>query len=408
MTELVKLHFGEQQCWELSGVTCERVAPNVPNIATDQLAAAVGNALREPIGFPSLDTAVIPGDSVVFALDPSVPQLPEIVLAAAAWFAERGASLSNLSAVVAFPGDSAAERIRQHLEHAGMSIEVQAHDADDSEQIAYLAANEASDAIYLNRKLVDADVVIPITCARLDSSLDGLGTFSVFPLLSNRKTRGRFYAFEKLREEEKRHELRKWSEQAGWWLGILASLQVIPGVQGGLQSILCGATESLHEATQLAMADAWTPPDQLADVVIALVDGPDYQQSWFSIARAIFSASRLARPGGSIVVCSELNTPAGNGLKKLRQTDKSAEEISRWLSNSDYDDAIAASVVLEATTDNHVYLASGLRKDTVESLRMGIVSSQEELGRLVRSLDSCIIIESAQYAGCRSSTGLVN
>ncbi len=407
LAELVRLHFGEQQCWELSADGCTIVAPHLPNLAAEQLVEAVCEALCEPIGFPSLDTAVIPGDTVVFALDPSVPQLPEILAAAIQWFSDRGASLSNLSAVVAFPGMAAAERIRKHLEDVGISIEVHAHDADDSEQIAYLAANESSDAIYLNRRLVDADVVIPITCARLDSSLDGLGTFSVFPQLSDRKTRGRFYAFEKLRREEKRTELRKWSEQAGWWLGILASLQVVPGVQGGVQSIRCGVTDQLHDAVQSVMASAWTPPDELADVVVALIDGPQYQQSWLSVARALFSASRLVRPGGSIVVCSELETPAGAGLKKLRQTDKTGEELAKQLSNSDYDDAIAASVLLETTSDCHVFLASALRKDTVESLRMGVVASQDELGRLVRSLDTCIIIESAQYAGCQSSAGLV-
>lgn len=373
-------------------------------LSEDALADAVTAAIREPIGFPSLDTAVVPGDSLVFALDPSVPKLPIILAAAIKWFTERGASLNNLSAVVAMPGVAAAEEIRAHLEKAGINIDVQAHDADDAEQLAYLAANESSDAIYLNRRLVDADVVIPITCARHDSSLDGLGTFAVFPLLSDRKTLGRFYSFEKLRTDDKRQTLRDWSEQASWWLGVLASMQVIPAARGEVAQVLCGTAEQLHESTQTALASRPAPSAELVDAVVALIDGPQYQQSWLSVARAIFSAARHVRPGGSIVVCSELNTPAGPGLKKLRQTDKAADELAKQLQSSDFDDSIAASVILEATADCHVFLASGLRKDIVESLRMGVVESEEQLSRLVASLQSCLVLGAAQFASGASTS----
>src|SRR5690606_29237808 len=99
-----------------------------------------------------------------------------------------GTDPANLRIVVAARDPQFATDIKRGLEHTfersqfdPTAISVELHDADDPNAVAYVAANEDSDPIYVNRTLVDADVVLPLSCARHQESLDYLGANSLFP-----------------------------------------------------------------------------------------------------------------------------------------------------------------------------------------------------------------------------------
>ena len=51
-------------------------------------------------------------------------------------------------------------------ELAGREFPYQIHDGEDDKKVSYLVANEAGDPVYLNRLLVDADVVLPLDVLR--------------------------------------------------------------------------------------------------------------------------------------------------------------------------------------------------------------------------------------------------
>lgn len=362
------------------------------------LSSAVEAALTGPVDFPPWDTATVAGDKVVLIADPAAPKIEEVVGLVVEWFLANSVSAENLAVVVGGSGEEAAEAIRARLEPLSVNIDVQLHDPDDTDQLSYLAADTAADAIYLNRLVVDADVVLPIGCARSNSALDGLGSFGIFPILSDRDTRAKFYRLDQLRTDFGRAELRDTASQAAWWLGAMAGMLILPSGEGQVAGIASGSFESLAETSQKHFGQEWQAADELSDLVIALVDGDSAEQSWLSVSRAIFRAARNAKPGGSIVVCTELSDLPGKTLRRLGSHSKSQSVIEKQIRKSREEDAIAAAVLLDATEDYHVYLASRLRRDTVERLRMGVIESEDQLQRLAGSLPSCAIISSAQHA----------
>jgi nickel-dependent lactate racemase len=276
-------------------------------------------------------------------------------------------------------------------------VAVELHDLDDPTKVAYVAANEASDPIYLNRSLVDADLVIPITCARPRMSLDYLGAYSLFPLFSNRETRGRFYSLPSLIDFDRRSELQAWADQAAWWLGIVAGIQVIPAGGGQIASILAGQLAELEIAAQKKMNQIWSTKSGASDMVVMLLENSGGGQSWLDVARGLHSATCCTTHGGTVVLCTQIECAVGKGLNRLREPGRSLEQIANKLASDTHDDAIAAAVILQATSDNHVYLVSAIRSETVESLGMGVIENAAGLSHLISQHATCTILGSAQH-----------
>lgn len=399
----VQLHFGKHCQWELhhrSTLTC--MTGEVP--ATVDLHANMVAALENSLGLSSLDQVIVPGDVVALAVDPAVPSLPEAVGHVARWLCERGTAPANLKVVIASHEGGLAEVVRAGLERILGSVDLDAsqiaietHDADDPQRLAYVAANEASDPIYINRTLVDADVVIPIGCTRHASHLDYLGAFSLFPLLSNRETLGMFFQLRKLEEPSQRASLQSWADQAAWWLGLLASIQVVPAAGDGVAAVFSGLMEQVESASQEAFEQLWKAEVAPSDLVVALLDNNASQQSWRGVMRSLWTATRFVKPGGTIVLCTELQADVGRPFKRLTDVHDSREAIARKLDKDDSDDALPAAVILQATADYHVYLASGLRPGIVENMGMGAIATAEQLAHLVGQHPAWAVLSSAQH-----------
>jgi hypothetical protein len=58
---------------------------------------ATAAALAQPLGFPPLGRAIVPGDKVVLALDGDVPRAAEIVAAAVEALVDGGVNASNIT-----------------------------------------------------------------------------------------------------------------------------------------------------------------------------------------------------------------------------------------------------------------------------------------------------------------------
>jgi nickel-dependent lactate racemase len=392
--EMTSIRFGADCQWALAGKL--RHAKPVPPLA--DLRSSLSHAMESPIGLPSLDQLIVPGDTIALAIDPALPELPAIVGFAVQWIHEKGTELASIKVVLASKLESLKSETLASLAAIGLGdVEVELHDADDDQAVAYVAANEESDPIYINRTLVDADVVLPITCAKLASSLDYLGGYSIFPLLSNRQTLTEFYKPSRIDDAAEHAKLIAWADQAAWWLGLLAAIQVIPAEENRVASILAGLTEPLEAAAQEEFAKRWKTEDEPSDLVIALLDGSQAQQSWHQVARALRNATRYVTQGGSIALCTQVSDPAGKGLRRLRDPHRTEEEIAAKLASDTSDDALPASVILETTRDYHVYFSSELRRDTVESLRMGVLENEAQLSNLVGQHATSIVLSSAQH-----------
>ena len=154
---------------------------------------AVADALGNPIDFPSIDLALVPGDCVAIAVHESLPHPEPIVKAIVEWLLSKHPASDLSIRVVLAPGnESLAQELDDWLatrwpvsDLAGDLSADQAtdqatakaitestpsnslqrvlcHDPDDQQNLEYIAATKQSEAIYLNRELVEADFVIPV------------------------------------------------------------------------------------------------------------------------------------------------------------------------------------------------------------------------------------------------------
>ena len=238
---------GEFRSWEGCGLP-----------ATLDLAKDVRAALANPIDFPAIEKAIIEGDRVAIVVDPLLPSMAELTVACVRYLIEKGVTPDQLVVVLAGHEAADAELLRKSLApFLGESVAIELHDADDDTKVAYVAANEDSDPIYINRTVVDADVILPITCARGNSTLDYMGAYTVFPLLSNRATRGQFYALNKLDAAEEHEKLTAWADQAAWWVGMMATIQAVPAADDSVSCVIAGSTNAVEHESQQRMAMAW-------------------------------------------------------------------------------------------------------------------------------------------------------
>ena len=125
-------------------------------LATEQVAELVRSALEHPLEFPPFRQMVVPGDRVAIALDASLGKLGPVLHVLDELLRRSGVDAGDVT-VVATPGGRVS--LGGELP-PGVAYEV--HDPGDSRRLAYLATTEEGRRIYLNRKLTDADVVVPV------------------------------------------------------------------------------------------------------------------------------------------------------------------------------------------------------------------------------------------------------
>ena len=359
------------------------------------LEAAVTAALQSPIEFPAIELAIVPGDRVVLAVDPSVPRMAEVVEQVLAYLHRCGVPTSQFTVVLASHAQADLSTLSRLLPE---DVGIELHDPDDQTKVAYVAANKQGEPIYMNRSMVDADVVIPIMCARGRSAIDYEGAYGVFPLLTDRKTRGQFFSLRQLADPGEHQRLTAWADEAAWWVGLLVAVQVVPGPDGGVAAVLAGSPQVLENAVQNVMSEVWqTSVDSTYDAVIALIDGGPGQQTWDSVARVLAAASPLVSPDGALIVCTELSQRPGPALRRLNNPNRSEDDLAKKLSSDASDDALAAAVLLRSLEASHIYLLSDLPTEVVESLGMGAIQNLHQAEHVIHDRASCLVIGSAQH-----------
>jgi nickel-dependent lactate racemase len=369
-------------------------------------AAAVQSALADPLDFPPITRATVRGDRVVLAVDSGVPQLPAVVAGAVRALLAGDVFTEDITIVLAPANSKRVEEKPTSLLPPGIAAEVKIaeHDPGDHESLSYLAASKENRPIYVNRLLFDADVVLPIGCLRPDTALGYLGVCGgVFPAFSDEETRQRFRSTNWAESEVHRRRYQQESDEASWLLGVQLILQVVPGLGDTILHVLAGQGASVAERGRRLCEDAWTHQiPERAGLVVASIEGSREEQTWDNFARALFTALLAVSDDGAIVLCTDLRCEPGPALQRLAVPDDD-EAILRDIRRDRSRDAVSASLVVEARNRAKVYLMSGLDEATVEDLGVGFVTREEEINRLARQFDSCILLANAHRAMLRAA-----
>ena len=364
----------------------------------DDPAAAVAAAVSDPIEFPPLASATVPGDRVVLALDQSVPRAADIVAGVIHTLLGGSAQPHEISIVLA-DGDWITDPISKLPASVAKDIQVSVHDPQDSTKLSYLAASREGKPIYFNKQVCDADVVIPISTLRLEQALGYLGVHGgLFPAFSDEATRRRFRAPSSQDWEVHRRRRREEVDEAAWLLGVQFTIQVAPGPGDTVLHVLAGEAHAVAAKGRSLCEAAWmhTSPRR-ANLVVATIEGGPDQQTWENFGRALFAASRAVLEGGAILLCTDLKCSPGPALQRLTAADDEDSAL-RDIRRDRSSDAVSASLLAEAKRQARIYLLSGLDSDFVEDLGVGYVSRPDEVTNLSRHFESCILLGNAQHA----------
>ena len=197
-------------------------------------------AISSPEDFPPLSAAIVPGDEVTIALDVNLPDAKRVLAAVLGELKEAGAG--EITVIV---GNELAESdLAQLRDHLSPEIQLLQHHTRQRSSFRYLGPDVHGNPVYLNRWLVDADLVIPIVTRRVDAFGSGRpgDLTGVFPTFADADARRRHHTLKNQPETEQGQEsvdldndpeaMTGTAEDPAWLLGVQLILMVTPNNQG--------------------------------------------------------------------------------------------------------------------------------------------------------------------------------
>jgi len=396
------IHYGTDATIELPSAASapECRAPAAAPLA--DLRAAIREALASPIDFPPLARATTPADQVVLALESGLPRAAEIVAAVVEALIAAPVDPDGITVLQgpAEAGDEMPDPRRMIREPIRQRVALATHEPDDRKKLAYLAADEAGEPILLSRPLHEADLVLPIGCLHPESATGIFGVHGLlFPGFSDRETQKRFRSLRGGNPgNAAKQRLVEQADHVAWLLGIQFTIQVVPGPGDTVLDVLAGQSNSVARRGRELYRDAWDcdVPRPVGLVVAAIRGGPA-QQTWENVGRALDAALAVVEDGGAIAVCCELEEPPGPALKRLAGAESRRAALRR-IDKERPPDALVAASLARALDRGSVYLLSRLKPEVVEPLDIVHVAAAEELARLARRFESCVLLDDAPRA----------
>jgi nickel-dependent lactate racemase len=390
------LHFGvdRQVEFDLPGEVLVADWSTKGGLPSADPAEAAFAALESPLDLPPVAQALAPGDRIVLPLDTDTPQAAQVASGAVRALVEGGAEPHHISVLLSQASQSLGPFLPEHL----AEIEVAVHDPADDGELCYLAATEDNHPIYLNRRIVEGDFVLPIGPLRLATSFGYFGPWGgLFPVFADRAAHQRYHAPAALRTGAA-GRLTHEADEAGWLLGVQFVLQVLPGPHESVLKILAGSAQAVRERGQQLCESAWRRPlPRRASLVVAAITGGQDQQTWENFGRALYAASHAVSTDGAIALCTQIRRSPGPALRQLSGLDD-GQRRQYALERQTSFDAQTASLLAEMLESNRIYLLSELDGETVEDLGMVPVENEGEIARLSRQHRTCILLGDAQYA----------
>lgn len=336
---------------EHDNIVCPQIESQHQTI--EDIDAELSKHLASPVDFPPILQAIVPGDNVAIAIAPGLTHAAEIIRVIVGHLAQ--ADISAEQIVIVIPSGS-------YQCNSFGSIRVVEHDSADSKSLAYLMASPDAQPVYLNRALVEADVVIPIGATRSTGDTD-----SIFPQFSNQEI---LESINRMKPDKRN----QFVEEVNNWLGIFWQIRVNLGPADSLLHIHVGERKSINRIARQFAQEIWQVAiDQPSSLVIATMDSQG-DQDWRGIYRCVYQCDVACQPDANIAIVTHVSDkPSISHLAKDRRL---ADILAR----------------------HHVFLFSKLPQSTVEKTGFGFIESHDQLQRLLDQHERPLLIRDAHHA----------
>jgi len=396
----VCLPFGENDCFELelADAAVIGVYTGGRSQPLSDPAGALTRALAQPLDFPPLCRALVPGDRVVLAVDGTVPQLSRMVERIVLVLLSANVEPADVTLLV-------SERPRRLFQDPRSAlppgvreaIAICRHDPAQEDRLGYLATTAGGQRIYLNRCLVEADFVVPVARVGFDPLLGyRSATGALFPGFSDEPTIKRLQR--RLPTPAVRADaevIRRETEEVSWLLGLQFAVEVLDGGGDRVIDVCAGALDSLAQRVPRVVDKQWQiNVDAQAETVVASINGGASGASFADFGSALEAAAAAVKPGGRVLLLAQVSGPLQAGMQWFVEAEE-PNEVFPLLHRHRPDDCVAAYQLAAAVKKAKVYWLSGLDGNQVEDLFMVPVESAAEAQRVVKDAETCLFLGNA-------------
>jgi nickel-dependent lactate racemase len=362
--------------------------------------------LAAPRDFPPLNQALVPGDQIVIAVGPDVPRAATLVAAVVKYLLAYDVNMEQICVLQTIGQEqSGISLIGECPESSREQLTLVTHHPQQREELGYLAADEAGEQILFHRRLIEADMIIPILAADLaDATANGTGN-GLYPIFADEKAQQRFYhpapVATKARKAGTRTKepVHLSAESPEWMLGVLFGVQIVAGSKDEILQILAGSTGVIRrEAARLQLAAWRVSLDQPVDTLIATVTSPQ-PLSWEEAARVTARLLPLVKSDGSLLLCADIHSELPPALQQWAASglqDDLLEEMRR----ADFPGWNIALTLSAAREHARLYLLSNLAAPAVEDLGWTPLKSREEVTRLLEQSGTACLLHNADRVIC--------
>ena len=359
-------------------------APSPPGCDPAAVPQVIREALLAPSTSPKLESVVVPGDRVAIALDPAAPGWSPILREMLACLRDGG--VASVDVIAPEPCDGLPEGATLHV-----------HDPADREGMAYLATTSLDSRVYLNRRLVDADVVLALGRVSNDPALGTRGPWNaVFPDLGDAPRQYSTRPRDPGKADFERAAAGKEALEVNWLLGSCFQVGVIPGVTG-VAKVLAGDPRTLEGLANRRHRELWTikSPEPVG-LFVGGVGESGTLASWDDFALAIRAGQRFLSPGGTLVIVARFGHELGPALQRVVGHAESAKS-ARALKGAEAEPDFEAARALRAALDScRICLLSDWPDEVVTDLGMVALDSPKDVQNVVTKAETCLIVSRAE------------
>jgi len=356
-------------------------------------AAVTVRALESPLEYPPLSAGIVLGDHVAIAVDEDVPRMASVVRGVVESLKSAGVEPQDISVVAT--SSQAIELCQEEFGESEPRPQFVVHDPADENNLCLVGTMKRGEPLLVNKAIFDADLVLPIDCARLGKTS---AYESVFPRFSNAETLQRYRTPAQHDATLKRTGKRNEADEAGWMIGVPMTIQVVPGRNESIAHIVAGEPQAVAERCDELCRKEWLlRSPQRVSLMVATITGGAIAQSWANVGRALEAADKVLEEGGAVAICSNLERAPGQSLGRLIRNDDSDAAARKIFHDHDADSWVAWQLT-RALERGPVYFLSQLDAETVEDMGLAHVESVDDLVRLAGRHESFVVVENSQHA----------
>lgn len=199
-----------------------------------------------------------------------------------------------------------------------------------------------------------------------------------------------------------REALTREAKQAGWELGVVLLMEIVPGAGDAISHIVFGIPDEVEKEVCRIHADVIKGFDKgivsgigklkfsrKSKHVLCALGGDESRQSWLNVIEALETVAEKSENNSNIYLCADVSQPIGPGFKVIIDgadlLGGNIASVASTLYFESFSDSLLALRWLRLAERFRIYWLSNLNPEIVEKLGAFPLNSAEELQRLIQN-----------------------